>query len=213
MKDDRKEKLNSKLVNSQPEHVWLNEMQNFRTNRIKNIFLLAICLSEIGMTFSIVFQVLYAIPGIYNTTWLKKYYFGEKKQIGKALEISVKAINEACICRLLEESPLEVNIFNISGCDGWRVLDKLDIQDLDQQDTDQNTMLHYAGERNMSATVRYLIERGANTNIQNTYGNTPLLLAAKSTSENKDERLVLSTLIENSDINIINPDLDQFSDR
>ncbi|KAI6660684.1 hypothetical protein LOD99_10326 [Oopsacas minuta] len=82
MKDDRKEKLNSKLVNSRPEHVWLNEMQNYRTNRIKHIFLLAICLSEIGMTFSIISQLIYnevsEIYFIQSTTGYGMEYLGDQ---------------------------------------------------------------------------------------------------------------------------------------
>ena len=56
-KDNRKEKMHSKLHNNQPEYIWLNNMKNFRSNRIKNRFLLAICLSEITMTLSINFAV------------------------------------------------------------------------------------------------------------------------------------------------------------
>eukprot|EP00800_Vazella_pourtalesii_P005116 TRINITY_DN15925_c0_g1_i1.p1 TRINITY_DN15925_c0_g1~~TRINITY_DN15925_c0_g1_i1.p1 ORF type:complete len:105 (-),score=2.91 TRINITY_DN15925_c0_g1_i1:53-334(-) len=52
-------------------------MENLRSNRIKNSFLLAICLSEIGTTISIVFGVTLLIPEIFSIgikqqdkTWL-----------------------------------------------------------------------------------------------------------------------------------------------
>ena len=41
--------MQSKLRNSYPEHSWLNAMKNFKSNRIKNLILLAICVSDIGM--------------------------------------------------------------------------------------------------------------------------------------------------------------------
>ena len=56
-KDYRREKITSKLRNNQPEYIWKNTMDNFKSNRIKNIFLLAICLSEVGITLSIVFHI------------------------------------------------------------------------------------------------------------------------------------------------------------
>ena len=53
-KDYRKEKMNFKLRNTVPEYQWLNTMNNFRSNRIKNCLLLAICLSESGITVMLV---------------------------------------------------------------------------------------------------------------------------------------------------------------
>ena len=55
-KDYRNEKVYSKLRNSFPEHIWLNKMQNFKSNRIKNILLLTICVSETIMTIIIVYD-------------------------------------------------------------------------------------------------------------------------------------------------------------
>ena len=49
-KDYKKEKMNFKLRNTVPQYQWLNTMNNFRSNRIKNCLLLAICLSESGIT-------------------------------------------------------------------------------------------------------------------------------------------------------------------
>ena len=49
-KDYRKEKMNSKLRNTVPEYQWINTMNNFRSNRIKNVFLLSICSCEIGIS-------------------------------------------------------------------------------------------------------------------------------------------------------------------
>ena len=56
-KDYRKEKIIFKLRNNQSEYLWINAMENFKSNRIKNIFLLAICFCEIGITLSVVFHI------------------------------------------------------------------------------------------------------------------------------------------------------------
>ena len=66
-KDYRKEKITSKSRNNQPEYLWMNAMKNFKSNRIKNSFLLAICLSEIGCTLSIILYNL-SIIGINSTS-------------------------------------------------------------------------------------------------------------------------------------------------
>ena len=52
-KDYRKEKITFKMRGNQPEYLWINAMENFKSNRIKNLFLLAICLSETVYTLSI----------------------------------------------------------------------------------------------------------------------------------------------------------------
>ena len=65
-KDYRNEKITSKLRNNQPEYLWINKMENFKSNRIKNTFLLCVCLSEIGATISIVFGI---------TLWISSYIF------------------------------------------------------------------------------------------------------------------------------------------
>ena len=49
-KDYRKEKQDFKLRNTVPEYQWLNTMNNFRSNRVKNCLLLSICLAESGMS-------------------------------------------------------------------------------------------------------------------------------------------------------------------
>ena len=72
-RDYRNEKITSKLRNNQPEHMWVNRMENLKSNRIKNSFLLAICLSEIGTTMSIVFGVTLLIP--------KSFSIGVKQQV------------------------------------------------------------------------------------------------------------------------------------
>ena len=53
-KDYRKEKMYSKLRNTVPEYQWLNTMNNFCSNRIKNRLLLSICLSESALTVMLV---------------------------------------------------------------------------------------------------------------------------------------------------------------
>ena len=63
-KEYRNEKITSKLRNSQPEYLWVNKMENFKSNRIRNIFLLCICISEIGVTISIVFGISLLIPPV-----------------------------------------------------------------------------------------------------------------------------------------------------
>ena len=63
-KDYRNEKITSKLRNNQLEYLWINKMENFKSNRIKNIFLLCICVSEIGVTISIVFGITLLIPSV-----------------------------------------------------------------------------------------------------------------------------------------------------
>ena len=49
LKEYKNEKILSKLHNDYQEHSWLNAMKNFKSNRIKNILLLAICVSEVVM--------------------------------------------------------------------------------------------------------------------------------------------------------------------
>ena len=49
---------------SQPEYLWVNTMENFKSNRIKIIFLLYIRLSEIGVTISIVFGITFWISSL-----------------------------------------------------------------------------------------------------------------------------------------------------
>ena len=57
-KDYRKEKMNFKLRNTVPEYKWLNIMNNFRSNRIKNCIMLSICACESGITGVFVFNQL-----------------------------------------------------------------------------------------------------------------------------------------------------------
>ena len=49
LKDYKIERMQSKLRNNYPEHSWLNAMKNFKSNRIKNNLLLAICVTEVVM--------------------------------------------------------------------------------------------------------------------------------------------------------------------
>ena len=80
-KNYRKEKITSKLRRNYPEYQWLNTMENFKTNKIKNCFLLAICFSEIIMCGTIMFA---NISYVFRdgggdmkdnlNTWLDLYY-------------------------------------------------------------------------------------------------------------------------------------------
>ena len=67
-KNYKKEKITATLRNNQPEYLWMNAMKNFKSNRIKNSFLLAICLSEIGCTLSFILSFLSSkFVGSYRT--------------------------------------------------------------------------------------------------------------------------------------------------
>ena len=55
LKDQRRHKQKIKQRNDLADSVWKTTIMNFKTNRVKNLFLLAICLSECGKTFSIIF--------------------------------------------------------------------------------------------------------------------------------------------------------------
>ena len=57
-RDSKKEKINSRSRNKVLEDQWLNEMKNFRSNRIKNSLLLIICLIEIAMHALLICNVL-----------------------------------------------------------------------------------------------------------------------------------------------------------
>ena len=78
---------------------------------------------------------------------------------------------------------------------GWRTLSMLQPKDLEKSDGEDFTMLHRAAEAGRGATVKYLLEEGANPNRISRSSCSPLMLAALAKS--KDE-LTLSILIENS---------------
>ena len=63
-----KEKLKSKLRMSFSKEVWENSMNNFKSNRIKNTFLLFICLNEVGTMISINCSIAYFVPQIISRT-------------------------------------------------------------------------------------------------------------------------------------------------
>ena len=64
LRNFRKEKIISKLRRNYPEYQWLIMMKNFKTNRIRDCFLLAICSSEFIMGGSIAaINILHALKG------------------------------------------------------------------------------------------------------------------------------------------------------
>jgi len=67
-----------------------------------------------------------------------------------------------------------------------------------------NTALHFAVEYKNLEIVTYLLEQGADPDIQNTTnGDTPLILAA----DNGDEEMVKVFIRNGADVNIINKQL------
>ena len=62
LKDQRRHKQKIKQRNNLPDQVWKNALINFESNKIKILFLLAICLSECGKTFSLLFYGAIAFP-------------------------------------------------------------------------------------------------------------------------------------------------------
>ena len=63
---------------------------------------------------------------------------------------------------------------------------------LDQQDENGNTPLHIAVDKGLEDVVKYLVRLGADTNIKNNDGNTPLLTALRVSSANIIEKLNLN---------------------
>ncbi|KAI6658975.1 hypothetical protein LOD99_14651 [Oopsacas minuta] len=122
-----------------------------------------------------------------------------KEHIRKALVLAARINKKHFIDLLLDQNQ---DLFNLAANDCWKVLDHLNIPDLDQQNVDGNTMLHFAARKGRSVTVRYLIARGANTNAENNSGFTPLTLTLE---ESPDEDSTISILIENSDTQNILP--------
>ncbi|KAH6688539.1 ankyrin repeat-containing domain protein, partial [Plectosphaerella plurivora] len=49
--------------------------------------------------------------------------------------------------------------------------------DMNEQDSDGNTILHLAAKRNMTDGVKFLLQQGADINIRNNELNTPLMMA------------------------------------
>ena len=74
-KDYRKEKIYLKLRNTVPEYQWFNTMNNFRSNKIKNCLLLAICLSESGITVMLVYIQLMNFLSIMGRNIVDKFRF------------------------------------------------------------------------------------------------------------------------------------------
>lgn len=67
------------------------------------------------------------------------------------------------------------------------------IPDLNTQDENGFTLLHYAAERGMQRTVMRLLKEGASSDIENNIGETPLMLALRQRPF--DTRIRLSDMI------------------
>ncbi|KAI6650588.1 Ankyrin [Oopsacas minuta] len=125
-----------------------------------------------------------------------------KFQIKRALLIAARTMNDEFINLILEQEGIDYNLFDIAENDGWKVLDKLNIQDFDQLNSANATMLHTSALKGQSTTVRYLLERGANPNILERCGGTPLTMALLGNDKDPQNDLTLSLLIENSDLSV-----------
>jgi ankyrin repeat protein len=64
-------------------------------------------------------------------------------------------------------------------------------KELNQQDSIGNTALHYATEDQKLATVKVLIDQGADMNIQNNAGNSPLLMLTEYAPFNSAHQILL----------------------
>ena len=121
-----------------------------------------------------------------------------KRHIGHAVEIAAETNNMDLVDILLNKHPISVDVFRIAACDGGRrTLEKVLPEDLDQTDDNEYTMLHHAAMAGRGATIKFLLEKGANVDGLIYYNTTtPLMMAG--VAETKDE-FTLSILIENSD--------------
>lgn len=76
-----------------------------------------------------------------------------------------------------------------------------DSKNINEADNQGFTALHFAVQNNDYEMVKYLIEKGANVNIQDKYGNIPLSRAIKPYIDRRIIELLIKT---NSDMNIKN---------
>ena len=72
-------------------------------------------------------------------------------------------------------------------------------QDVNSELINGKTALHFAAERGSVSCARHLLEAGANPNVTDNYGNTPLMIAA----QNKKSRMV-KLLVDKTDLTITN---------
>ena len=77
LKDLKEKKLTSKQHGSLPEYIWREKMANFETNRIKNLFLLVICLSECGVSSSVGWTIVNTIGTLHvsNSNYTRNFGF------------------------------------------------------------------------------------------------------------------------------------------
>ena len=123
---------------------------------------------------------------------LWKYHLG--LAVEAAAEINDKKIAEI----LLGENARGYNIFVIARRGGWKYLECFEA-DVNEEDSNGNSMLHYAAREGRTSTIKYLIEEGASPDLKNADGQTPLHLAGLFQADND---FTLSILIENSNTNI-----------
>lgn len=77
---------------------------------------------------------------------------------------------------------------------------------LDAQDSDLCTALHYAAEKDFIVTAEYLLQRGAKSNIPNIRGETPIVLSIKRNQETITQVLLLNGVDPDSEVNLLQDD-------
>lgn len=73
--------------------------------------------------------------------------------------------------------------------------------DINQKDKNGYTPLHFAVQSNTYDVVKVLLDKGANADIQDKFGNTPLF---KSVTENTDLKITQALIHSGADIDIKN---------
>lgn len=73
--------------------------------------------------------------------------------------------------------------------------------DINQKDKNGYTPLHFAVQNNAYDVVKALLQKGANVNIQDKFGNTPLF---KSVTENTDLKITQTLIHSGADIHVMN---------
>lgn len=73
--------------------------------------------------------------------------------------------------------------------------------DINQKDKNGYTPLHFAVQSNTYDVVKVLLDKGANVDIQDKFGNTPLF---KSATENTDLKITQVLIHSGADIHVMN---------
>jgi len=81
---------------------------------------------------------------------------------------------------------------------------KKDPSSINEKDNEGRTILHYFAEAGQHVALKIALEFGANSNIQDNYGNTPIFYAASTTSDNHKECVFQSSVNGSADHRITN---------